>query len=213
VALYGHSQGGNAASLALAFQAGYGAGVMSGTGGTLIFTVLQKTKPVNAGVLLPFLLGESLVGANDPVLNLMQMYFERSDSVNFGRHLFLEPYPGVTRHHALHVYGTNDSYAPVETQRLYALAAGFSVATPLVDDYPTAPDYGMTLIAPPIKANQDFGGLDIISAAQIQYQGPAPDSNPDDDGHFVSTNNLSARAAIQKFLVTFMRDDAPTIAL
>jgi len=213
VALYGHSQGGNAASLALAFQAGYGAGVMSGTGGTLIFTVLQKTKPVNAGVLLPFLLGEASVGSNDPVLNLMQMYFERSDSVNFGRHLFLEPYPGVTRRHALHVYGTNDSYAPVETQRLYALAAGFSVATPLVDNYPTAPDYGMTLIAPPIKANQDFGGLDIITAAQIQYQGPAPDSNPDDDGHFVSTNNPSARAAIQKFLVTFMRDDAPTIQL
>ena len=47
VALYGHSQGGNAASLALAFQAGYGAGVMSGTGGTLIYTILQKSQPVD----------------------------------------------------------------------------------------------------------------------------------------------------------------------
>ena len=207
VALYGHSQGGNAASLALAFQAGYGAGVMSGTGGTLIFTVLEKSQPVNAGVLLPFLLGEPSVGENDPVLNLMQMYFERSDSVNFGRRLFLEPYAGVTRRHALHVYGTNDSYAPVKTQQLYALAAGFSVATPLVDDYPTTPDFGMSLVAPPIKANQNFGGLDLITAAQIQYQ-PAGY-----DGHFVSTDNPSARAAIQKFLVTFMRDDAPTIEL
>jgi len=142
----------------------------------------------------------------------MQMYFERSDSVNFGRHLFLEPYPGVTRRHALHVYGTNDSYAPVETQRLYALAAGFSVATPLVDDYPTAPDYGMTLIARH-QGQQDFGGLDIISAAQIQYQGPRLTATPMMTVHFVSTNNSSARAAIQKFLVTFMRDDAPTIQL
>jgi len=40
---------------------------------------------------------------------------------------------------------------------------------------------------------------------QIQYQ---PDGY---DGHFVSTKNTNARTAIQKFLVTFMRDDAPTI--
>ena len=208
VALYGHSQGGNAASLALVFQAGYGAAVMSGTGGTLIFTLLQKSQPVNLASVLPMLLGEDSVDANDPVLNLMQMYFERSDSVNFARHLFLDPYPGVTRRHAMHVYGTDDSYAPVETQRRYAQAAGFSVATPLVDDYPTKPDlgYGMAAVAPPLKDNQPFGTLDPVTGAQIQYQ-PA-----NYDGHFVSTQNASARAAIQNFLVTFVRDAAPTIA-
>jgi predicted esterase len=205
VALYGHSQGGNAASLALAYQAGYGAGVMSGTGGTLIFTILQKSQPVNAGALLPFLLGEESVDENDPVLNLMQMFFERSDSVNFGRRLFLEPSAGVTRRHALHVYGTDDSYSPVETQRRYAQAAGFPVATPLVDSYPTEPAYGMGTIAPPIKSNQPFGTVDLITAAQIQYQ-PAGY-----DGHFVSTKNPSARAAVQRFIVTFVRDNAPTI--
>lgn len=208
VALYGHSQGGNAASLAMVFEAGYGAAVMSGTGGTLIFTLLQKSQPVNLADLLPFALGEDEVGANDPVLNLMQMYFERSDSVNFGRHLFLEPYTGVTRRHALHVYGTNDSYSPVETQRRYAQAAGFPVATPMVDNYATDPQqgYGMSSVAPPIKANQTFLSLNpIITVAQIQYQPVGY------DGHFVSTQNASARVAIQKFLVTFMRDDAPTI--
>ena len=208
VALYGHSQGGNAASLAMVRQAGYGAVVMSGTGGTLIFTLLQKRQPVNLGDLLPFLLGEDAVGANDPVLNLMQMYFERSDSVNFGRRLFLDPYLDVSRHHALHVYGTNDSYSPVETQRRYAEATGFPVATPLVDDYPTTAEYSMATVAPPIKANLTFllSLNPIITVAQIQYQ-PATGH----DGHFVSTQNASARAAIQKFLVTFMRDDAPTI--
>jgi predicted esterase len=203
LALYGHSQGGNAASLALDFQAGYGAGVMSGTGGTLIFTILQKSQPVNAAAVLPFLLGEISVDPVDPVLNLMQMYFERSDSVNFARHLFIEPYPGVVPHHALHVYGTNDSYAPIETQRRYAEAASLPVAIPLVDDY--LKDYGMTAIAAPVKANQTFGSLGMITAAQIQYQ---PSGY---DGHFVSTQNPSARTAIQRFLVTSMRDDAPTV--
>jgi predicted esterase len=203
VALYGHSQGGNAASLALAFQAGYGAGVMSGTGGTLLFTLLQKSQPVDLANLLPLALAESTVGTDDQVLNLMQMYFERSDSVNFGRHLFSEPYDGVSQRHALHVYGTNDSYSPVETQRRYAQAAGFPIATPLVDDY--VANYGMTKIDPPVIDNQPFGTLDPVTAAQIQYQ---PSGY---DGHFVSTQNPSARTAIQTFLMTFMRDDAPTI--
>jgi predicted esterase len=203
VALYGHSQGGNAAALALAFQAGYGAGVMSGTGGTLIYTLLQKSQPVNLATMLPLVLGENTVGDDDQVLNLMQMYFERSDSVNFGRHLFFEPYEGVSRRHALHVYGTNDSYSPVETQRLYAVAAGFPIATPLVDDYTTS--YGLTTIDPPVMDNQPFGTLAPVTAAQIQYQ---PSGY---DGHFVSTQNPGARTAIQKFLVTFMREYAPTI--
>jgi len=210
VALYGHSQGGNAASLALAFQAGYGAGVMSGTGGTLIFTLMQKSQPVDLASVLPFLLGEAVVGADDQVLNLMQMYFERSDSVNFGRHLFLEPFDGVTRRHALHVYGTSDSYSPIETQRRYAEAAGLRVATPLADDY--LANYGLAPIDPPVTDNQPFGTLDPVTAAQIQYQ-PAVDSTGklQYDGHFVSTQNPSARTAIQTFLMTFMRDDAPTI--
>ena len=203
VALYGHSQGGNAAALALAFQAGYGAGVMSGTGGTLIFTLLHKSQPVNLATMLPLILGENTVGDDDQVLNLMQMYFERSDSVNFGRHLFFEPYEGVSRRHALHVYGSNDSYSPVETQRLYAVAAGFPIATPLVDE--ETKNYGMLIIDPPVIDNQPFGTLAPVTAAQIQYQ---PSGY---DGHFVSTQNPSARTAIQKFLVTFMRDEAPTI--
>ncbi|HEX7598341.1 MAG TPA: hypothetical protein VF518_09005 [Polyangia bacterium] len=208
VALYGHSQGGNAASLAIAFESTYGAAVMSGTGGTLIYTILQKKKPVSVGSLLPLVLGESSVGADDPILNLMQMYFERSDSVNFGRRLWKEPLKGIGPRHLLHVYGSNDSYAPVETQRRYAQAAEFPVALPLADLDATAlsQQYGLGALASPIKVNASFNNSTPITAAQIQYQ-PAPSY----DGHFVSTENAEARTAIQTFLVTFARDDAPTI--
>jgi hypothetical protein len=40
------------------------------------------------------------------------------------------------RRHVLHVYGAFDTFAPIETQRRYAQAAGFQVAVPLVDPYP-----------------------------------------------------------------------------
>jgi len=205
VALYGHSQGGNATALAAARDAGYGAAVMSGTGGTIMLSLLKKTQPLNLPLLLPFLLGDSPVDDNHPVLNLLQMYFERSDPVNFARRLFREPVAGAQRRHVLHVYGTADTYAPNETQRRYAQAAAFQVALPLVDEYPTLPEYGMVTVAPPISANQAFATLAPITAAQAQYQ---PDGY---DGHFVSTTNASARTAIQKMLVTLVREPNPII--
>jgi hypothetical protein len=205
IALYGHSQGGNATALAAARDAGYGAAVMSGTGGTIMLTLLGRTQPVNLAVMLPLLVGDSPVDQNHPVLNLIQMYFERSDPVNFARRLFREPIAGAQRRHVLHVYGTSDSYAPVETQRRYAQAAAFQVALPLVDTYPTLPEYSMVTVALPISANQAFGTLANITAAQAQY---APNGY---DGHFVSTNNPAARQTIQKMLVTFVRETNPII--
>jgi predicted esterase len=91
LSLYGHSQGGNAAADAMPFEPAYGAVVLSGTGGTLILSLLNKTQPVNIASLIPFALGEAKVSADHPVLNLLQMYLDRADPVNFGRRLFAEP--------------------------------------------------------------------------------------------------------------------------
>jgi hypothetical protein len=70
----------------------------------------------------------------------------------------------------------------------------------------TLPEYSMVTITPPISANQSFGSLAPITAAQAQYQ---PDGTY--DGHFVSTNNPSARQDIQTMLVTFVREPNPII--
>jgi hypothetical protein len=207
LALYGHSQGGNAASLVAARQSSYGTIVMSGTGGEIIYTLLGKTQPVNIPAVLPYLLGENgpaAVDATHPVLGLMQMFFERSDSVNFARRPFREPLPTMTRHHILHVYGTKDSYSVVPTQQAYALAAGFQVAP-----VPPIDNFGLPTIAspPPVSDNEFFGSFGKLTALEIQYQ---PDATY--DGHFVSTQNPSARAAIQEMLVTAARDGIPTVS-
>lgn len=203
LALYGHSQGGNGASLVAARQSSYGTIVMSGTGGTLIYTLLGKTQPVNVPAVLPYLLGEpSAVDATHPVLALMQMYFERSDSVNFGRRLFHEPLPTMTPHHILHVYGTKDSYSVVPTQQAYALAAGFHFAAPVVEAFGPFPFTEPS----PVSNNDFFGSYAKLTAVQIQYQ-----PGPTYDGHFVSTQHPGARAAIQQMLVTAARDGIPTV--
>ncbi len=202
MALYGHSQGGNAASLVAARESPYRTIVMSGTGGLLIHTLLGKTQPVNVPAVLPFLLGEiGPVDASHPVLNLMQMYFERSDTVNFGRRLFRDTLPSMTPHNVLHVYGTGDSFSVVPTERAFALSASLWVAAPPIDEF------GLPHVAPPVFDNDGVGPYYNLTAVEIQYQ-PAAGV----DGHFVSTQNLSARAAIQQMLVTTFRDGIATVS-
>jgi hypothetical protein len=137
------------------------------------------------------------------VLNLMQMYFERADSVNFGRRLFREPAAGMTARHILHVYGTGDTYSVPLTQQSYGLAAGFKVAAPVLDPF------GLEIATdgPPFSENEVFWPLGRLTALEIQY---APTAVY--DGHFVSTENPAARAAIQQMLVTAARDGVPTVS-
>jgi hypothetical protein len=133
----------------------------------------------------------------------MQMYFERSDSVNFGRRRFKEPPTGMTAHHILHVYGTGDSYSVVQTQQAYALAAQLKVGPPVVDAF----GLDIETKGPPFSNNEYFGSYGKLTALELQY---APAATY--DGHFVSTQNLSARAAIQEMLVTAARDGIPTVS-
>jgi dienelactone hydrolase len=196
--VYGHSQGGNAAALATPYEPLFGTAVMSGTGGTLSFSLLSKKKPVDVAAGIPLLLGDPKVDEFHPILNVLQMYFDRSDGVNFGRRLFREPPAGVNAHSVLHIYGTADTYAPVQTQRTYALSAGFPVLAPVVDDFKLVPING------PVKGNITVGAT-MVTAVEAQFMPIG------DDGHFVSTGNPAARKLIQQTLETFVRDGLPTV--
>jgi hypothetical protein len=198
-AVYGHSQGGNAAALAAPYEPGFGAVVLSGTGGTLTLSLLAKKQPVDIAAAVPLLLGDPTVDENHPVLAILQMYFDRSDGVNFGRRLFRDPPMGVPPHNALHVFGTDDTYSPLRTQQTYAQAAGFPVLTAtgqVIDDHLPLK------VGPPVKGNINNGAA---TAVQAQFRPPMG------DGHFVSTNNPEARRLIQQMLGTFVRDGQPTV--
>jgi hypothetical protein len=191
------------------FEPGYGAVVLSGTGGTLLLSLLHKTQPVNIPAVLPFALGEATVNENHPVLNLLQMYLDRADAVNYGRRLFSEPIAPLVPRHALHIFGTADTYAPDETQRTYAQAAGFVIVGPVVDPVDMkdiAEMHKLPAIAAPAKGNVTTAAGAAITAVQAQYK-PAGK----DDGHFVSTQNPAARRAVRQMLGTFVRDGVPTV--
>ncbi len=200
VALYGHSQGANAASIAIGREPAFGEVVLSGSGGTLFLSFLYRKNPVDIAAGLPLLLADPVVDGNHPVLSLVQMFFERSDPVNYARRIFAEPAMGVPAHHFLHIYGTGDTYAPIETQRTLALAASLPVAMPVVDNYqPQTPP-----VSSPVKTNFTTTSPPV-TAVQAQY-------NPGMyDGHFVSTENPAARKALRQMIGTFFRDGTPTV--
>jgi hypothetical protein len=112
----------------------------------------------------------------------------------------------MTAHHILHVYGTSDSYSVVPTQQAYALASAFQVApNPPVDNFGLLPVKVL-----PAHNNEFFGSYGSLTALEVQYA-PAPPPNTY-DGHFVSTQNPAAHAAIQEMLVTFARDGVPSVS-
>jgi hypothetical protein len=58
-----------------------------------------------------------------------------------------------------------------------------------------------------VSDNEFFGSYGKLTAVEIQYQPGATY-----DGHFVSTQNANARAAIQEMLVNAARDSIPTVS-
>jgi hypothetical protein len=198
MAFYGHSQGGNAGALAGGFEPAFGTIVLSGTGGGLTVGILQKKKPVSVAAALPVVLSDISVGETHPVMSLLQMFFERADNLNFARRIVNEPPMGVSPHHFLHIYGSDDTYAPDATQKYFGQAAGLQVLHPVV----TGDDL-KALVQPmtvPVKGN-----MNGVTAIQAQYK---PGMY---DGHFVSTQNPSARAALLRMLGTYFRDGTPSV--
>jgi pimeloyl-ACP methyl ester carboxylesterase len=201
VGLYGHSQGGNAAALASAYEPTFGAVVLSGTGGALLVGILEKKNPVSVAGALPIVLGDPHVDQRQPVMNLLQMYFDPVDPLNFARRITFEPDAGQRPKHLLHVFGSNDTYSPDSTQNFFAQAAGLPIVHPVVMG-----EEAKSLPVIPTPVSENFMvGMTRITAVQAQY---APSGY---DGHFVSTQNPNARAAIVRMLGTYARDGKPVV--
>lgn len=202
VGLYGHSQGGNAAAIAAGYEPDFGAVVLSGTGGGIATSLLEKQKPFPAASLLPLMVGEAVTQAHHPAMAMMQLYFDRADPLNHGRRIAAAPMPGVAARHLLHVFGSGDSYAPVSTQLAFAAGAGLPVLHPVL---PLAALGQLSVITAPVRMN--FGGTGTTPTTALEAQ-----FDPSGyDGHFVSSHNAGAQIAIRRFLGTYFRDAMPIV--
>ena len=199
VAYYGHSQGSTSGELAVAFSATAGAAVFSGAGAYLTRSLLDKSKPVNIGAGMAYLIGEPL-DAEHPVLTIFQSYFERSDPLNYNPLIVARPPAAMPSKHVYMSWGKGDTYTPQKTLEANARSLGIPPVAPLVDDYMVAPK------ARPVTLNVTAGDGALRTVGVFQYTPPSGV-----DGHFVTTKVEPAITDWTAFLTSYLTGGTPLI--
>lgn len=196
---YGHSQGSTHGSLVLPFEPRFSMAVLSGNGGHLAESLLNKKQPVDIASVIPFALadydsgGKLPAGVLHPVMTLFQTYFDSVDGLNHAQFVLAQPLEEEPYQHVLMTYGLGDSYSPEATMRAYAVEGKFPIVGPvLTESWPIA-----EVSAPYVGATKTI--------AIRQYM-------PGDyDGHFVATRNEQARGDVTRFISEALAGNTPAV--
>jgi len=189
----GHSQGGLTGPLFLSAEPEVKAAILSGAGGGLIDSLLNKTEPVNIPQVVQALLHDP-ADQFHPLLSLIQGYFEDTDPVNYGRLFFREPPAGLAPKSIFQTLGVTDHYTPIPNIETLALGMGVQPAGPMLTPFAglayTTTRWGTAPISGNVAGGQATGVL-------LEYTAPAGD-----DGHFVVFDVPDAISQSNRFLGT-----------
>lgn len=223
---FGHSQGTIEGVPFLAYEPNVKATVLSGAGGYLIGAFLKKTKPLNVAGIVKLALADGKLTRAHPLLNILQMYFDEVDTLNYGRSLVDPRNSSGGSKHTLLGYGAKDSYTPPTTIDSLGLTMQLKQVT-LCGDTVCAADtiedcnkcsadcptnkcsvdttlFGQT--SPPVSGNAaGTGGK--LTAGIVEYT--SHDKSYDD--HFVLFKHPQGREQPVIFLRTAARSGVPTI--
>lgn len=206
VVVFAHSQGATHAALAIPFENGVLASVLSGAGGDLTQSLLTKSSPIDIAAVLPFALldpdgGGRLSGGDfHPALAIFQGFFDSVDPVNYGRYLASAPIETATGSHVFMTYGLGDTFTTEQTLKAYALSARLMAVEPLLTD-----PFGLATIAAPLSGNVMIADAPF-TVGMRQYTPPAGV-----DGHFVSTQSTEGSADTLRFLTEALGGAVPNI--
>ncbi len=193
IVFFGHSQGALVGALGAPYAPEFQAVALSGGGGSLIHSLLEKRSPVDIAAGLPFVIqdaandGTLRMGERHPVLALLQHYIDAADPISHAGRLITSPAAGP--HHTFVTYGIGDTYTPNRTTELYTIAAGLEEGTPDASANP-ADDLPIATVDLPTTGN-----LDGVTGVMRQY-GPPGDA----DGHFVVFDVDTANDDVTRFL-------------
>ncbi len=121
---FGHSQGTVEGLPFLAFEPDVRGAVLSGAGGYMIGTFLEKAKPRNIAGLIKLVLADPHLGTTHPLLNMLQLFYEEVDGLNYARAMFAKPETGVDPKHVFMSKGVADGYTPPSTTDALVWAMG-----------------------------------------------------------------------------------------
>ncbi|MCK5799878.1 MAG: hypothetical protein KAI47_21960 [Deltaproteobacteria bacterium] len=222
---FGHSQGTIEGMPFVAHNKDIKATIMSGAGGHLIGSLLHKTKPFDIASLTKLALADiQAVNGTHPLLNILQLYFEEVDTINYGHAIAATPPKDIPPKHFFLSYGAKDSFTPPGTIEALARAAGLpqvvrcgdGVCTGSEDCHACAADCpstdcekttkAFTPVEAPVTGNMTKAGGKNVTAAMVEYVG---DGSYDD--HLVLFHLPAARADAARFFGTAIKNGTPTI--
>lgn len=189
----GHSQGGLTGPLFLAAEPEVKAAILSGAGGGLIDSLLNKTQPVNIPQVVQALLHDP-ADAFHPLLSLVQGYFEDTDPENYARLMFREPATGLAPKSIFQTLGVVDHYTPIPNIETLGLAMGVQPAGQELQSIAALPLTATRWGSAPLSANVASGQA---TGVLLEYTAPAGR-----DGHFVVFDVAAAIAQSNRFLAT-----------
>ncbi len=202
---YGHSQGTQGPFIFAAHEPLVKGMILSGAGGYLIESFLNKKNPMDVASAMKLVLMDPDLDKAHPLLNLIQLAMDVVDPVSHAPAVFrdtwaLDTYP---HRHVFMSHGIGDTFTPEDT--ILALTKtlllkqwsvpGHAFPTNVVEEIDSLPHTGTY-----------HSGGDSITAVLVQYE---PDSSY--DGHFVMTNHPYAIAQQIGFVQTMISDGTPTL--
>lgn len=196
---FGHSQGTQGQFLAAVHEPLIKGILLSGAGGYLIDSMLNKKNPQDISAIVQYILMDPNVDNAHPVLSLMQATMEQVDPVNHRLATYRNEWPNMTYppRDVMMIFGILDSYTPEPAQASLAKAlkldmdtvAGHGVSSTLeeIDDFP-------------FSASHEIEDTEITTIG-VQYF-----PNGDYDGHFVTFQHPKAISQWTHFVATMVND-------
>lgn len=202
VYFFGHSQGGLTGPAFVAFDPLVKGAVMSGTGGLLYLSLLNKKDPISFPALAEALLRDEPVDAENPSIAMVQMWVDRSDPVTFAPYMVRHPLPGLQPRAIFQTEGWTDTYTPNLCIEAFATAVGGDI----VQEADTKDVLGLQLRGREVKAAPITGNLNGVTAVLAQYN-----QRPGSNGHFVVFDIAAAKQQSAKFLGTLASTGKATV--
>lgn len=215
----GHSQGGTTGPIFLPWAfAGKKAdtlgAIFSGTGGSLVFSLLNKKSPEDATVGIKLALQEGDLDEWHPALALMQHYFDEVDPMVYGPLYYHDPVgPPV---HVIHTFGQGDTYTPPQTSRVFAASTKGLLLKPTDagDWFDPLSDLVMTMQnhVAPVSGNITVGTTKITGVTVEHLNDPAQSNDGKAyDGHFVAFRDKVCNNQVKTFLATLLNGKTPVV--
>lgn len=205
VLFLGHSQGGLTGAIAAPFIGpDVPAMVLSGAGGVLAITIVERKDPLDFAALVRGLVGlepTEDVSALHPVLGLVQTLVEQTDPVNYAPYWYWRDGPDVNPPvHMLLTSGTNDSATPYSTSEALAAAGRLPPLAPRATTATALRLRGLTDQPSPQSLNASGRG-DAVTAGFLQWR---------DGSHFIIFEHQPVVDTYVDFLRT-AADDVPVL--